>query len=83
MPFLAYAIASNNLLSFQHALACGADANTVLPSMRQGFSGDASSKALRSYVDEDRNLTSQCLPRGLDRTTTCALCSMLVPTEID
>ncbi|PYL73177.1 MAG: hypothetical protein DMF22_02330, partial [Verrucomicrobia bacterium] len=66
VPFLAYAIASNNSSLFSTLLACGADANTVLPSQcDKDFLAMLSSKALRSYVDEDRNLTVAMLAAGL------------------
>jgi len=66
VPFLAYAIAGNNSSLFSTLLACGADPNTVLPSQcDKDFLALLSSKALRSYVEEDRNLTSVMLAAGL------------------
>jgi ankyrin repeat protein len=66
VPFLAYAIAGNNSSLFSTLLACGADPNTVLPShCDKDFLALLSSKALRSYVEEDRNLTAVMLAAGL------------------
>jgi ankyrin repeat protein len=66
VPFLAYAIAGNNSSLFSTLLACGADPNTVLPShCDNDFLALLSSKALRSYVEEDRNLTAVMLAAGL------------------
>ncbi len=66
VPFLAYAIAGNNSSLFSTLLACGADPNTVLPShCDKDFLALLSSKALRSYVEEDRNLTAVMVAAGL------------------
>jgi ankyrin repeat protein len=66
VPLLAYAIAGNNSSLFSTLLACGADPNTVLPShCDKDFLALLSSKALRSYVEEDRNLTAVMLAAGL------------------
>jgi ankyrin repeat protein len=66
VPFLAYAIASNNSSLFSTLLACGTDPNTVLPSQcDKDFLALLSSKPLRSYVEEDRNLTVAMLAAGL------------------
>jgi ankyrin repeat protein len=66
VPFLAYAIAGNNLSLFSTLLACGADPNTVLPSRcDKDFLALLSPKPLRSYVEEDRNLTVVMLAAGL------------------
>jgi ankyrin repeat protein len=66
VPFLAYSIAGNNSSLFSTLLACGADPNTVLPShCDNDFLALLSSKALRSYVEEDRNLTVVMLAAGL------------------
>jgi ankyrin repeat protein len=66
VPFLAYAIAGNNSSLFSMLLACGADPNTVLPSKcDKDFLTMLSSKSLRSYVEEDRNLTIAMLAAGL------------------
>jgi ankyrin repeat protein len=66
VPFLAYSIAGNNSSLFSTLLACGADPNTVLPSQcDKDFLAMLSSKGLRSYVEEDRNLTVVMLAAGL------------------
>jgi ankyrin repeat protein len=66
VPFLAYSIAGNNSSLFSTLLECGADPNTVLPSRcGKDFLALLSSKALRSYVEEDRNLTVVMLAAGL------------------
>jgi len=66
VPFLAYSIAANNSPLFTTLLACGADPNTVLPSRcDKDFLALLSSKALRSYVEEDRNLSVVMLAAGL------------------
>ncbi len=66
VPFLAYSIAGNNSSLFSTLLACGADPNTVLPShCDKDFLALLSSNALRSYVEEDRNLTLVMLAAGL------------------
>jgi L,D-transpeptidase-like protein/ankyrin repeat protein len=66
VPFLAYSIAGNNSSLFSTLLGCGADPNTVLPSRcDKDFLALLSSKALRSYVEEDRNLTVVMLAAGL------------------
>jgi ankyrin repeat protein len=66
VPFLAYAIAGNNSSLFTTLLACGADPNTVLPSQcDKDFLAMLSSKSMRSYVEEDRNLNLLMLAAGL------------------
>src|SRR5437016_6586341 len=66
VPFLAYSIAGNNSSLFSTLLTCGADPNTVLPShCDKDFLALLSSKSLRSYVEEDRNLTVVMLAAGL------------------
>jgi ankyrin repeat protein len=66
VPFLAYAIAGNNSSLFSTLMGCGADPNTVLPSRcDKDFLALLSSKALRSYVEEDRSLTVAMLAAGL------------------
>jgi ankyrin repeat protein len=66
VPFLAYSIAANNSSLFTTLLACGADPNTVLPShCDKDFLALLSSKSVRSYVEEDRNLTLVMLAAGL------------------
>jgi ankyrin repeat protein len=66
VPFLAYSIAGNNSSLFSTLLACGADPNTVLPARcDKDFLAMLSSKSIRSYVEEDRNLTVVMLAAGL------------------
>jgi len=66
VPFLAYSVAGNNSPLFSTLLACGADANTVLPSRcDKDFLALLPSKSLRSYVEEDRNLNVLMLAAGL------------------
>ena len=66
VPFLAYSIAGSNSSLFSTLLACGADPNSVLPSQcDKDFLALLSSKSLRSYVEEDRNLTVVMLAAGL------------------
>jgi len=66
VPFLAYSIAANNSSLFNMLLACGADPNTLLPSRcDKDFLAMLSSKPLRNYVEEDRNLTVVMLAAGL------------------
>jgi ankyrin repeat protein len=66
VPFLAYSIAGNNISLFSTLLECGADPNTVLPSRCDNdFLALLPSKSLRSYVEEDRNLTVSMLAAGL------------------
>ncbi len=66
VPFLAYSIAANNSSLFSTLLACGADPNTVLPShCDNDFLALLSSKSVRSFVEEDRNLTVAMLAAGL------------------
>jgi ankyrin repeat protein len=66
VPLLAYSIAGNNSSLFSTLLACGADPNTVLPARcDKDFLAMLSSKSVRSYVEEDRNLTVVMLAAGL------------------
>jgi ankyrin repeat protein len=66
VPFLAYCIAGNNSSLFSTLLVCGADPNTVLLSRcDKDFLALLPSKSLRSYVEEDRNLTVLMLAAGL------------------
>ncbi|PYI46319.1 MAG: hypothetical protein DMF11_09205 [Verrucomicrobia bacterium] len=66
VPFLAYSIVGNNSSLFSTLLTCGADPNTVLPARcDKDFLALLSSKSLRSYVEEDRNLTVVMLAAGL------------------
>ena len=65
VPFLAYAIASNNGSLFSTLLNCGADPNTVLPSRCDKDFLALLPKGLRSYVEEDHNVTVLMLASGL------------------
>ena len=66
VPLLAYSIAGNNSSLFSTLLACGADPNTVLPARcDKDFLAMLASKSVRSYVEEDRNLTVVMLAAGL------------------
>jgi len=57
VPFLAYAIASSNVSLFSTLLNCGADPNTVLPSRCDKDFLALLPKGLRSYIEDDRNVT--------------------------
>ncbi len=66
VPLLAYSIAGNDSSLFTTLLACGADSNTALPSRcDEDFLALLPSKSLRSYVEEDKNLTVLMLAAGL------------------
>jgi hypothetical protein len=66
VPLLAYAIAKSDAPLFATLLACGADPNTALPSRcDKDFLALLPSKSLRSYVEEDKNLTVLMLTAGL------------------
>ena len=65
VPFLAYAIASNNTSLFNTLLGCGADPNTVLPPRCDKDFLALLSNGLRSYVEDDRNVTMLMLAAGL------------------
>ena len=66
VSFLAYSIAANNTSLFTTLLECGADPNTVLPSRcDKDFLALLPTKSLRSYVEEDRNVTVLMLAAGL------------------
>ena len=66
VPFLAYSIAGSNSSLFSTLLECGADPNTVLPSRSdKDFIALLPSKSLRSYVEDDRDLTVLMLAAGL------------------
>ena len=65
MPYLAYAIASSNSALFATLLNCGADPNTVLPSRcDKDFLALLPAK-LRSYIEDDRNVTMLMLTAAL------------------
>jgi ankyrin repeat protein len=65
VPFLAYAIASSNASLFNALLDCGADANTVLPSRCDKDFLALLPNGLRSYIEDDRNITVLMLAAGL------------------
>ena len=65
VPFLAYAIASSNASLFSTFLNCGADANTVLPSRCDKDFLALLPNGLRSYIEDDRNITVLMLAAGL------------------
>jgi ankyrin repeat protein len=66
VPLLAYAIARNDESLFSTLLGCGADPNTVLPERcDKDFLALVSSKSLRGYIEEDRNVTVLMLAAGL------------------
>jgi ankyrin repeat protein len=65
VPFLAYAVASSNSSLFTTLLNCGADPNTVLPSRCDKDFLALLPKGLRSYIEDDRNVTVLMLAAGL------------------
>ena len=65
VPFLAYAVASSNSSLFTTLLNCGADPNTLLPSRCDKDFLAMLPKGLRSYIEEDRNVTVLMLAAGL------------------
>lgn len=65
VPFLAYAIASSNESLFTTLLNCGADPNTVLPGRCDKDFLAMLPNGLRSYIEEDRNVTMLMLASGL------------------
>src|SRR5438067_13737763 len=65
VPFLAYAIASSNVFLFSTLLNCGADPNTVLPSRCDKDFLALLPNGLRSYIEDDRNVTVLMLAAGL------------------
>ena len=66
VPLLAYAIVQNDAPLFGTLLACGADPNTVLPPRcEKDFLALLPSKSLRSYVEDDKNVTALMLAAGL------------------
>src|SRR5207237_1373465 len=66
VPLVAYAIAKNDAPLFSTLMACGADPNTVLPTRcDKEFLALLPSKSLRSYIEEDRNVTVLMLAAGL------------------
>jgi ankyrin repeat protein len=65
VPYLAYAIASSNSALFNTLLNCGADPDTVLPSRSDKDFLALLPKGLRSYIEDDRNVTVMMLAAGL------------------
>jgi ankyrin repeat protein len=65
VPFLAYAIASSNASLFKTLLSCGADPNTVLPARCDKDFLALLPNGLRSYIEDDRNITMLMLAAGL------------------
>ena len=65
VPFLAYAIASNNASLFRTLLNCGADPNTVLPGRCDKDFLALLPNGLRSYIEDDREVTMLTLAAGL------------------
>ena len=71
VPLLAYAIASNNEAQFKALLAGGVDANTVLPAKcDKDFMELVTSQSLRSYIEEDKNVTVLMVAAGLGQADT-------------
>ncbi|MFZ0916658.1 MAG: ankyrin repeat domain-containing protein [Candidatus Udaeobacter sp.] len=64
-PFLAYSIAANNSSLFTTLLSCGADPNTVLPPRSDKDFLALLPPGLRSYIEDDRNVTVAMLAAGL------------------
>ena len=64
-PFLAYSIAGNNSSLFTTLLSCGADPNTVLPPRSDKDFLALLPPGLRSYIEDDRNVTVAMLAAGL------------------
>jgi len=65
VPFLAYAIATSNVSLFSTLLSSGADPNTVLPGRCDKDFLELLPKGLRSYIEDDRNVTMLMLASGL------------------
>jgi ankyrin repeat protein len=65
VPFLAYAIASSNVSLFSTLLNCGADPNTVLPARCDKDFLAMLPNGLRSYIEDDHNVTMLMLASGL------------------
>jgi ankyrin repeat protein len=65
VPFLAYSIASSNSSLFNTLLNCGADPDTVLPSRCDKDFLALLPNGLRSYIEDDRNVTVLMLAAGL------------------
>jgi ankyrin repeat protein len=69
VPLLAYAIASHDSQLFKTLLECGADPNTTLPPhYDKDFLGILPAKALRNYIDDDKDVTVLMLAAGLGQS---------------
>src|SRR4029079_4087697 len=65
VPMLAYAIASHDPQLLTTLLACGADANTVLPEKLDDDFVALLPKRLANYLDGDRDLTVLMVAAGV------------------
>ncbi len=66
VPLLAHAITSNNEAQLKTLLAAGVDPNTLLPpDCDKDFLDQIKSRSLRSYIEDDRNITVLMLAAGL------------------
>jgi ankyrin repeat protein len=65
VPFLAYAIATSNASLFKTLLNCGADPNTVLPAHCDKDFLAVLPNGLRSYIEDDRDVTMLTLAAAL------------------
>jgi ankyrin repeat protein len=66
VPLLAYSIASNNDAQFKALIAGGIDPNAVLPlKCDKDFLDAVKSRSLRSYIEEDKDVTVLMLAAGL------------------
>ncbi len=66
VPLLVYAIAENDEARLKTLLAAGSDPNTILPpNCDKEFLDLIKSRSLRSYIEEDRNITALMVAAGL------------------
>ncbi|MEY2538992.1 MAG: hypothetical protein QOG67_2732 [Verrucomicrobiota bacterium] len=65
VPFLFYAIASNNVPQVRMLLECGADPNTMLPAKCDADFLALLPPKLRNYIDGDKGITSLMLAAGV------------------
>ena len=66
VPLLAHAITSNNEEQLKTLLTAGVDPNTLLPqNCDKDFLDQIKSRSLRSYIEDDRNITVLMLAAGL------------------
>ena len=69
VSLLAYAIVEENESLFNMLLICGADPNTVLPEhCDKNFLSQLKSKYLRSFIEDDKEVTMLMLAAGLGQT---------------